>query len=330
MRLTRAQLVEAARREVVQRAETDGLVAAYLIGSLVHDEAVLGGAADIDLVLIHDHAPVAAREIVGLSEEVHLDIAHHDREQYAQPRLLRLDPWLGPAIYDPLPLHDPEHLFEWAQASARGQFLRADHRASRAQAFLTRARALQGSIDVDRFWVSRFARTALAGANAIATLAGRPAAGRRLLPLLETSTAEAGCPEAYTGLLRLLGAEAQLPRDLSGWVGAWARAFDAGAPLTAEPDLQPERRAYYLRAFQAQLESDTPHALLFTLLDTWERTLATLESFGQAADHLPAWQAAATQLDLDHPAADRRLEELETYLDHLEDFLEAWSARQGA
>ncbi|HLE23250.1 MAG TPA: hypothetical protein VI701_03005, partial [Anaerolineales bacterium] len=132
MRITRTQLIEAARREVERRAETDGLAAAYLIGSIVHDQAVLGGAADIDLVLIHDHQPDSRREIVGLSDEVHLDIAHHHRDQYAQPRLLRLDPWLGPAIYDPLPLHDPQHLFEWAQASARGQFLRPDHRAARA------------------------------------------------------------------------------------------------------------------------------------------------------------------------------------------------------
>ena len=330
MRITRTQLIEAARREVERRAETDGLAAAYLIGSIVHDQAVLGGAADIDLVLIHDHQPDSRREIVGLSDEVHLDIAHHHRDQYAQPRLLRLDPWLGPAIYDPLPLHDPQHLFEWAQASARGQFLRPDHRAARAGAFLQRARRLQAALDVERAWVSSFGRAALSGANAIATLAGQPVAGRRLLPLLDAAAAEAGCPEAYGGLLRLLGAETRGPLDLAGWVAAWARAFDAGSGLTAESELLPERRGYYLHGFQAQLESAAPHAVLYTLLDTWDRILSTLSAFGQAEEHRSSWEAALTRLDLTAGDAAHRLAELEAYLDHLEAFLEEWGARYGA
>jgi hypothetical protein len=330
VRLTRALLVDAARREVERRREADGLVAAYLIGSLVHDQAVFGGTADIDLVLVHDQPPLAPREIVGLSDEVHLDIAHHHRDQYAQPRLLRLDPWLGPAIYDPLPLHDPQHLFEWAQASARGQFLRPDHRAGRAAAFLARARRLQAALDLERPWVSAFARTALAGANAIATLGGQPVAGRRLLPLLESLSAEAGYPEAHAGLLRLLGAEAGGAHDFAGWVSAWARAYDAGSSLTAEPDLLPERRGYYLKGFQAQLESATPQAVLVLLLDTWERTLATLEAFRQEDDHRPAWEHAALDLDLTSDSGARRLAELESYLDQIEAFVEDWSVRHGA
>jgi hypothetical protein len=330
MRLTRAHLVEAARRQVERRAEDDGLLAAYLIGSIVHDQAVLGGSADIDLVLIHDRQPEVPREIVGLSDDVHLDIAHHHRDQYAQPRLLRLDPWLGPAIYDPLPLHDPQHLFEWAQASARGQFLRADHRAARAGAFLHRARRLQASLDLERPWVSPFSRAALSGANAIATLAGQPVAGRRMLPLLAIAAGESGCPEAYTGLLRLLGVEGTGPHDFSGWVAAWARCYDAGSALTAEPDLLPERRGYYLQGFQAHLESATPLAVLYPLLDTWERTLTTLAAFGQAEDHRLLWNEAVSHLELTVDDAARRFVELEAYLDHLEAFLEEWSARYGA
>ncbi len=330
MRITQGQLVDLARREVEHRAEGNGLLAAYLIGSIVHDRALLGGAADVDLVLIHDSPPLDPREIVALSEDVHLDIAHHHREQYAQPRLLRLHPWLGPAIYDPLLLHDPRHFFEWAQASARGQFLRADHRLSRASAFLERARQTQATLDPERPWVSRYARAALAGANAVATLAGQPAAGRRAVLLLETSCAEAECPEAHTGLLGLLGADACTPQHLAGWVSDWAKAYDAGCQLTADPALAPERRAYYLKGFQALLESGQPYAILPTLLDTWERLTATLDSFAEAGLHRPAWEAAAATLGLGAPSAARRFDELESYLDHLEAFLEGWSARHGA
>ena len=330
MRITQSQLVELARREVEHRAEGNGLVAAYLIGSIVHDRALLGGAADVDLVIIHDSPPLDPREIVALSDDVHLDIAHHHREQYAQPRRLRLDPWLGPAIYDPLLLHDPRHFFEWAQASARGQFLRADHRSSRARAFLERARQTQATLDPERPWVSRYARAAVSGANAIATLAGQPAAGRRSLLLLEASSVEAECPEAHTGLLGLLGADACTSQDLAQWVSDWAKAYDAGCQLTAEPALAPERRAYYLKGFQALLESGQPHAILLTLLDTWEPLLSTLDSFADSESHRPAWESAIASLGLASPSAARRFAELESYLDHLEAFLEDWSNRHGA
>jgi hypothetical protein len=329
VRITQSQLVELARREVERRSEADGLAAAYLIGSIVHDRALLGGSADVDLVLIHEQEPLQ-QQIVALSEDIHLDIAHHHRDQYAQPRRLRLDPWLGPAIYDPLPLHDPSHFFEWAQASARGQFLRADHRLTRAKAFLELARQAQAAIDVERPWVARYVRAALCGANGIASLAGQPAAGRRVVLLLDAAVREAGCPEAQAGLLRLLGADACSPHELASWASHWGKAYDAGCQLTADPALAPERRAYYLKGFQALLESGEPHAILPLLLDTWDRMLATVESFAQAESQRPAWDQALETLGLTQAASPRRLEELESYLDHLEAFLEGWSALHGA
>lgn len=330
MRITQAQLIELARAEVERRAEDNGLTAAYLIGSIVHDQAVLGGSADVDLVLVHRTEPVLPREVVRLSDDIHLDIAHHPRERYAQPRLLRLDPWLGPAIYDPLPLHDPEHFFEWAQASARGQFLRPDHRRGRAQAFLERARRLRLGLDLQQPWVSAYARAALLGANAAASLAGQPFAGRRALAQLGPATAAAGTPEAYHGLLRLIGADRCGPHHLSDWVSSWARAFDAAGDLPGDTDLAPERRAYYLKGFQALLETDNPHAILWTLMETWSRTLSTLQRFSAAEDHAKAWLEARDVLGLSDLEADRRFDELETYLDQLEVALEDWSSRQGA
>lgn len=330
MRITQAQLIELARGEVGRRADGDGLTAAYLIGSVVHDQAVLGGSADIDLVLIHNAQPLLDREIVPLSDDVHIDIAHHSRERYAQPRLLRHDPWLGPAIYDPLPLHDPEHFFEWAQASARGQFLRPDHRLARANAFLDKAREIRTVLASDRPWVSPFLRAAMDGANAVASLAGQPAAGRRILSRLRTAAQEAGHSEAYHGLLRLLGADLCGAHELPDWVTAWARAYDALQVLPVETDLSPERRAYYLKGFQAQLEADEPHLVLWTLLETWDRAIATLAAYSESEDHLPAWQAARATLGLADADALRRFDELETYLDDREVTLEGWSEHQGA
>ncbi len=330
MRITQTLLIDLARREIEKRAEANGLLAAYLIGSVVHDQAVFGGAADIDLVLIHDGEALLGREIVGLSDDVHLDILHHDRQLYAQPRELRRDPWIGPAIYDPLPLYDPDHFFEWAQASIRGQFLRADFRVARAQTFLERARRLQSEIDPAADWIGRLVVSAFLGANAIATLAGPPASGRRALSALRQACQQAEFDQAYAGLLRLLGADRGGLHKASDWVGGWARAFDAAAPFSTRPELFPERRAYYLKAFQSQLESGEAEAILPALLETWARALSVLRGFSQEGDHLASFEAAAADLALDPDSAAERLADLDAYLDHLEAFLEDWSVRHGA
>jgi hypothetical protein len=330
VRVTQAQLVDLARREVERRAEDDGLLAAYLIGSLVHDRALLGGSADIDLVLIHEHQPEVEREIVALSEDIHLDIAHHDRGRYAQPRELRSHPWNGPAIYDPIPLHDPQHFFEWAQASIRGQFLRADYRLARGRAFVGRARRLQASLDSAGDWVGPLARAAYLGANGIASLVGPPASGRRALPTLRDACGQAGCPQAYDGILRLLGADSPGLHEAPLWVGDWARAFDAAAPLTAQPALLPERRSYYLKGFQALLESGDPQSLLVCLFDTWGHLLAVLRAFDLEAEHRSGFEAAARALGLSPAAAGERFADLDAYLDHLETVLDDWSVRHGA
>jgi hypothetical protein len=330
MRITQSQLIELARAEVQRQAASDGVTAAFLIGSIVHDQAVLGGAADIDLVLIHESPPYEERQIIGLSDDVHLDIAHHARDRYAQPRLLRLDPWLGPAIYDPLPLFDPEHFFEWAQAAARGQFLRADHRLGRAQAFLTRAREAKTGLDAERPWVSPYLRSALSGANAIASLSGQPAAGRRVLAQLRTATMESGYPGVHHELRRLIGVDRCGPQQLASWVSQWARAFDAGGEVTGQPDLLPERREYYLKGFQALLETDDPHGVLWTLLDSWDRVMHNLAAYSADEDHRPAWDDAVAILGLTSDEFGRRSEELEIYLDQIEASLEEWAARSGA
>ena len=112
----------------------------------------------MDLVLIHEYEPAIPREIVPLSDEVHLDISHHAKRLYKQPRELRVDPWLGPSMCEPVFLHDPNHFFEWAQASVRGQFHRPDYMLARGAAFLERARISLKGLETDRLWLSDWTR----------------------------------------------------------------------------------------------------------------------------------------------------------------------------
>ena len=124
MRITRALLHKLARdnaEKIVRRNRE--LVCIYLTGSLLEAEPLLGGTTDIDLIVVHNSQPAYPREMVHLSDEVHLDIAHLSIDSFRQPRSLRTDPWLGSFLNaNPTLLHDTQHWFEFTQASAGAQF----------------------------------------------------------------------------------------------------------------------------------------------------------------------------------------------------------------
>lgn len=330
MRVGRGNLVEIARRETLQRVSAGNLLSGYLIGSVATGNPLLGGTADIDLVLIHEDHPPRQREIVRLSDHIHLDIAHHARELYARPRELRVHPWLGPALCAPIFLYDPQHFFEWAQAGARGQFFRPDFAYARSQAFLKNARQSKSLLALSGRWLMNYLRAALAATNAIACLEGRPAAGRRLMLTLESQLEAIGHPEINHSFQRLLGVDQFNAAHLPEWMSAWACAFDDAVLLSDETDIVSCRRMYYLRGFQSLAESGRPELGLYVLLSTWERSIHTLVLQGDCDPHLPAWEAVLHRLRLSPASEGFRSDELESYLDQIESILESWSDRAGA
>ncbi|HZW05247.1 MAG TPA: hypothetical protein VFF68_15045, partial [Anaerolineaceae bacterium] len=69
MRITRDHLLKIAREMAEQRARRNrGLVCIYLTGSLLTDAPLLGGTADIDLILIHNSEPAYPREVVRITD----------------------------------------------------------------------------------------------------------------------------------------------------------------------------------------------------------------------------------------------------------------------
>ena len=331
MRITREKLIELARRHAEEAAGETALVSAYLTGSVVSGDPLLGGYADVDLVLIHDSAPPRPREVVRLSDDVHLDVAHHARSRYANPRALRVDPWLGPAVCEPAFLYDPDHFFEWAQAGARGQFHRPDHVVARARAMLEAARAIApASTSDDPNWLAGYLEGAMRGANAAALLTGFPVWGRRFCLRLAESARSLGHPEVHGGFVRLMAGEADVAWDLPAWLSAWARAIDLASASDQDPELHPSRRAYHLRGFQALLEAGHPEAILWHLLVTWLRAIRALRAAGTESDHAPAFESARKTLRLQDADRTSRAEDLESYLDHAESLIEAWAVRAGA
>ena len=331
MRVSRAKLIELARKEAERRAALDGgLLSGYLIGSVASGEPLLGDAADIDLVLVHDGEPVSEHEVVALSDHIHFDIQHHPRRIYAQPPQLRVHPWLGPALCAPVFLYDPTHFFERAQAGARGQFHRPDYVRARAQAFLEQARRLDRSRIEAEGWIEDYLAAVLDGANAAGTLAGFPAAGRRVALGLQNRAEELGRPEIYGGFLRLIGAEDVSREEVAGWISSLARIYDGVSTTSSEPLLSPARRAYYLGGLQALVEASQPEATIWPLLHLWARCLRAQDNASAPRASEAEWNAARARLGLSPGEAALRADQLETYLDHVEAVIEEWADRHGA
>lgn len=180
--IERATLIKIARDTVTRRmAARPSLISAYLIGSVAAGEPLLGEATDIDLVFIDADPLPVTREVVRLTDQVALDIHHRGRIDYANPKSLRGHPWLGPELAEPMFLSDPQHFFELAQSSARGQFYRAEYVAARARTFLAWAREafhiglLPGAEPEAPVTLDDFGRGLHFAANAAITLTGFPA-----------------------------------------------------------------------------------------------------------------------------------------------------------
>jgi predicted nucleotidyltransferase len=326
--ITTQKLIDLAGEEVTRRAAAGDLAAAYLVGSVATGEPLLGGTADIDLVLIHRQEPGVAREFLPLSRDIHLDVAHHAMERYSQPRRLRHDPWLGPAVREARLLHDPDHFFDWAQAGARGQFERSGAVTARAEALLAEARRNTQAAHSEA-WRGSYLRALLQACNAAAVLAGSPACGRRTSVILERRFLALGDPTLFDAYRSLHGAGALSAQEVAEAISVWARLAET-ATAASQAGLSAARVAYWLGGFRALAESGNPDAALWPLLFTWETCLKA----DGAGTHDPQGSAAFANL-LEHAGLDdaqraSRLLALEAFTDRVEELLQAWSSRQEA
>lgn len=325
MRVSRDKLVALAREESKRRADSDGILSAYLIGSVASGEPIFGGSADIDLVLIHrNHAPIA-REFLPLSKDFHLDILHHSSELYANPTELRIDPWLGPAVCEPIFLYDPEHFFERAQAGVRGQYYRADYMHARALSFLSRARKFENVDGSTLSWVTVYTQSLLEGANAAATLGGFPAAGRRLSPILHARLLDLEQENLYFTFQRLLGAEQVGENQLLKWLSEWQKAVEAASSV--EDRFAKFRQNYHVKGFETLVANSDPKSVLWNLISEWNAACLALPNDDELTG---SWRAAIQMLRLDEQDQEFRVEQLENYLDEVEAFIDNWAVENGA
>jgi len=334
MRITRETLLKIARDTAAQRIRvTRRVLCIYLTGSCLQEEPLLGGSGDIDLVMVQDGQPLAAREVVRLNDEISLDIAHYAQEDFSHPRQLRVSPWLGPILYNkPLVLHDSNHWFDYIQASTGAQFLQPDNVLARARTLAEKARqgwldlSLGGESDPMRRVYAYYKALENAG-NAFASLSGVPLSERRFLLQIPQRAAAIQQNELSAALLSLAGGNTEVSdSDWRGWMSAWEACLSAaGAAQSCPVRLQPTRKDYYLRAAGALWEAH-PIAAFWIMARTWSLAAAHLP---QGSDQRTTMEPALRAVGLDEEHFASRVDELDAYLDRVEEALDRWAQKNG-
>jgi hypothetical protein len=330
MLITRENLIRIAKETVKKSALSDtGLVAAYLTGSLRTENPFLGSATDVDIVYVHAREPKIQREILPLTPDIHLDIVHNPRSLYDKPKQLRLHPWLGPELYDPLPLYVTQHFFEYVQAGVRDRFNEPANVQVRSHSLAENARQVWSNLPAGQplgpEHVLGYLKTIHLAANAVALLTGGILSERRFLLQFPERAGAAGQPGLADGLLNLLGANQVDAIRLAEFLPEWEKNFIAAAGKpTVNKRIAIPRLGYYKQAFGALLKSETPQAILWPLLLTW-----TLSEAVHSPSGVTGWRLATGTLGFNDETFSERLEELDHFLDTIQALQESLAVSQG-
>jgi hypothetical protein len=330
MRITRETLIRIAKETAQKRALSDrGLVAVYMTGSLLTEDPFIGGSTDIDLVLIHAERPKLRREILPVTPEVHLDIIHACRSDYDNPKELRLHPTLGPELYNPLWLYETQHFLEFVQAAVRTRFHDPANVLARARRNSQEARQLwlgmQANLPAGPDGLIQYLLAVGLAADAIAILDGSPLTERRFLLQFPARAVAAGRPDLATRLPGLLGAPRADASTLGELLPEWEKAFtDAASRPRVHESIAPPRLAYYKLAFTSMLAGQLPQAVVWPLIHTW-----TLAAQSQPLARHAKWMAFCELLGLSEAAFDERMDELDHFLDEIEELLDGMATSQG-
>ena len=334
MRINTDLLLKYARDHV--KSHTRGvhdIVAVYIQGSLLEESPLVGGAGDVDLVMIHDRMMENdERQIVRLTDEICLDIVHTPREQYRQPRDLRVHPWLGPVIYYCKIIYDPQHFMDFVQASVRGQFERADNTAHRSRSLLEQARQTwlklqEGNEGGTPAEIWHYLRAVEDASNALVVLTGMPLTERRFLMRFPEYATAVGRPGLASALQGLIGTQHCNLNMVTEWVESWRSAFVDLPIEKANGYLDPNRLNYYLRFFETFTEPEAFYqGILWPLLNVWTGTAMAYPGTNQPG----GWTAMMRQLNLLGGGFENRLGALDMYIDTAEEILAEWSSVYGA
>jgi len=321
MRVTRESLLRIAKETAQERAFNDpDIVAAYLTGSLLNTDPMLGGAADIDVVFVHKNEPTQRREFVKLTPDFHLDISRRAKAEFKSPRELRGDPWLGYEMYDPILLYEREKFFDFVQASLRAgfDFEQPPLMLQRCRKLLAHGRQIWFDVnevsEVTPGVVKKYMKSLFHALNAVAELSGPPIQERRLLLDFPARAESAGKSGMIAAAFGLTGANKVNAAKLNSWLPDWSSAFKTASEKGgADMRIHPARANYYAKAVKAMLEGPTPLAALWPLFHTWTLCAEVLED-----EQLQLWQNAANELGMLGADFEERAQGLDHFIDEIE------------
>jgi hypothetical protein len=334
MRVTRDSLLRIAKETAQERAYNDtDIAAAYLAGSLLNVDPMLGGTADIDIVFVHKNKPLKPREFVKLTPDFHLDLSRRAKDEFKSPRELRGDPWLGYEMYDPILLYEREKFFDFVQASLRAgfDFEQPPLMLQRCRKMLSHGRAIWmdltevGEDTVGPKEVKKYLKSLFHALNAVAELSGPPIYERRLLLEFPARAEAAGKPEMVATAFGLLGSSQVSLEKLQLWFSDWKSAYKVASEKPGvDIRIHPVRANYYEKAIKAMLEGDVPFAALWSLLNTWTSAAEVLEG-----DHLNFWRKAAGDLGFLGSGFSERVDGLDHFIDDIEVIFEEIARANG-
>lgn len=333
MRITRDLLLKTAKNTVESYTfGSHDLVCAYVTGSLVLEDPLIGGTTDIDLVYVHSIDSPINREIIPVTEDFHLDIAHFHESVFGQPRELRTDPWIGSFLcHYPIPMYDSSHWFEYTQAGVFAHFNDPSNIIQRVKKFSEKARGewmkLQtGHNHFDSKVISAYLNVMKNAANALSCLTSVPLTNRRFMIDFPARIQELNMPGLSGGLIDLIVPEEPIDPDWDAWLADWRTEF---AVLKNRPTtplrFSNGRMPYYERAILG-LEKDNQVAALWILLWSWAE-IASAISNGED-DSLPFRDLCQT-LMLGEGHYESRVASLDAYLDVVEETIDRWAERNG-
>jgi hypothetical protein len=332
MRVTRESLLRIAKETTQERAYNDlDIVAAYLTGSLLNVDPMLGGTADIDIVFVHRNKPTQPREFVKLTPDFHLDISRRAKDQFSKPRELRSDPWLGYEIYDPQLLYEREKFFDFVQASLRAgfEFEQPPLILQRCRKMLSHGRQiwfdLNDADEVTPRIVKKYMKSLFHVINAIAELSGPPIQERRLLLEFPARAEAAAKPDTAAAAFNLIGANRVDAAKLESWLPDWKSAYQLASETGgADMRIHPVRLNYYEKGIRALLAGTIPLAALWSLFHTWTLCAETLNG-----DHFQFWQNAANELGFGKADFEERVAGLDHFIDEVEVIFEEFARENG-
>ena len=323
MRITRELLLTHAHENAERLAARDrGIMCIYVTGSLLNEDPFLGGVTDIDLICVHSRPVDKRREVIRLSPDVSLDLAHYEQEAFEPARKLRTSAWLGAWLENvPLVLYDPLRWYDFTRASATAQIWRPENVAARARNFLVPARKAwadlqDGAVPAGRRSVLAYLTALRDTANGIATLTGAPLTTRRLMVDLPARANAAEMPGFYPDIIELFTTDEVNDTNFEAWSAAYPGIF---APVMANDEnqvcFQPFRRSYYEKAIQALFPLH-PAAAVWLQIYTWTKAAAAFKKDEQPYKH---WLSLCNQLGLDKGPLSTRLDPLDHLLDTAEE-----------